>query len=267
MRIGQNIAVVVPAFNEAKLLVKTLRGLPDWIDTVVVIDDGSTDKTAAEAQSWGAGDSRLVLIRHPRQLGVGAAIRSGYLWCREHSIDAAVVMAGDGQMNPDDLPAMLDPILQGEADYTKGNRFTHPDCQNRMPAARYRGTWVLSWFTRALTGYWHIFDSQSGFTVVNHRGLHTLPLEGIYSGYGVPNDLLVTMSLYGMRVMDVPIEPIYGIGERSKMKLPLVTLSLSVLLVRLSFRRLAHLLRRATSRGHSENQVGSGPTLQDSSPS
>ena len=169
-------------------------------------------------------------------------------------------------MDPGDLPALIGPVLRDEADYAKGNRFAHPDCWARMPTLRYLGTWVLSWLTRFVSGYWHIFDSQSGFTVLGRKGLQDLPLENIYAGYGVPNDVLVTLSMYGMRVVDIPIVPVYGVGECSKMRIPRVTVTLSALLVRLWFRRMYHLWSRSP-KPKDRRQLEVGPAFQDSSSS
>ena len=264
VHIEEHIAVVVPAHNEASLLGRMLAGIPPWVQSIVVVDDGSTDDTAAVFDAWQQIDSRGVLLQHSKRMGVGAAIRSGYLWCRERKVDAAVVMAGDGQMAPSDLPALLDPILRNEADYAKGNRFAHPECAKRMPLLRYSGTWALTWMTRFISGYWHIFDSQSGFTVISRRCLETLPLEEIYSGYGVPNDILVTLSLYDMRVADVPIVPLYGVGECSKMRISRVSLTLSALLIRLGLKRLKHLCSRAIKTKGQKHQLEVGPAFQDS---
>ncbi len=266
VRSTHHIAAVVPAYNEESQLWNTLEGLPPWIRSIIVVDDGSTDSTAEIAYSWKRKDTRLVLLRHAERQGVGAAIRSGYIWCRDKGVDAAVVMAGDGQMDPHDLPALLKPVLQGDAHYAKGNRFAHPTCWSRMPAHRYMGTWVLSWLTKIISGYWHSFDSQSGFTAIGKDALESLPLEDIYPGYGVPNDILVSLSILGLTVIDVPIVPVYGVGEKSKMNLPWVSVTLSLLLVRLSLKKLRHGLP-FLSKSKRQRQLEVATAFQDSSPS
>ncbi len=231
------VGVVVPAYNEERLIQKTLDGMPDFVDAVVVVDDCSEDATARIVQEAAAGDARVVLIRHTVNRGVGGAISSGYIWCREHDIDIAAVMAGDNQMHPDDLPALLDPVVEGRTDYSKGNRLITGEAWHKIPRVRYLGNAFLSFLTKIASGYWHVADSQTGYTALNKKALHLLPLESIYPRYGMPNDLLVTLNIYNMRVMDVPVKPIYG-EEQSKLKIRRVIFSLSLLLLRLFVRRM-----------------------------
>jgi glycosyltransferase involved in cell wall biosynthesis len=194
-----------------------LRALPDFIDDVIVVDDASTDDTARQAEP--ALRSGGLVIRHPHNRGVGAAIASGYAHALGLGADIAVVMAGDGQMDPDDLPALLAPIADGDADYVKGNRFKHPDVWTTMPAARIVGNVLLSAATRVTSGYHHVFDSQCGYTAINRRALERLPLGELWARYGYPNDLLSRLHVAGMRVVDVPVRPIYGAHWKSGINL------------------------------------------------
>jgi hypothetical protein len=147
-------------------------------------------------------------------------------------------MAGDGQMDPADLPALLDPVVEGRADYAKGNRLVTGEAWQKTPPSRYLGNSVLTFLTKIASGYWHVTDSQTGYTALNQRALKLLPLESIYPRYGMPNDFLVTLNIYNMRVADVPVNPVYNIGEESGIRPATIVFPLSLLLLRLFFRRM-----------------------------
>jgi len=235
---GKTIAVVVPAHNEETQIERTLRTMPDFVDRIVVVDDCSEDATSRVAQGAAEQDRRVLLIRHSVNRGVGGAISTGYVWCRDNDIDVAVVMAGDGQMDPADLPVLLDPVVEDRVDYAKGNRLVTGEAWKRIPHARYLGNSGLTFLTKIASGYWHVTDSQTGYTALNKRALRLLPLEDIYPRYGMPNDFLVTLNIYNMRVADIPVNPIYGIGERSGIKYGRIIFKLSLLLMRLFCRRM-----------------------------
>ncbi|MBE7558805.1 glycosyltransferase family 2 protein [bacterium] len=235
---GKRIAVVVPAYNEEVLIARTVTTMPDFIDHVVVVDDLSEDRTPDIVADLAARNPRILLIRHEVNRGVGGAISTGYVWCREHDVDIAVVMAGDGQMDPADLPNLLDPVVEDRVDYAKGNRLVTGEAWRKIPHSRYLGNSALTFLTKIASGYWHVTDSQTGYTALNRKALHLLPLEEIYPRYGMPNDFLVTCNIYNMRVVDVPVNPVYGIGEKSGIKLSKVVFSLSFLILRLFLRRM-----------------------------
>lgn len=233
------VAVVVPAYNEEKLISKVIETTPDYVDHLVIVDDLSTDKTVEVVENHiKNGNDRIVLIKLEKNTGVGGAIAAGYKWCRDHQIQATAVMAGDAQMDPHDLPALLDPVVSGEADYTKGNRLFTGEAWHKIPRTRYMGNAALSLLTKIASGYWHVADSQTGYTVANHKVLSTLDLGGIYKRYGMPNDMLVKLNIYNFRVKDVEIEPVYGIGEKSGIKPMFVIPKFSFLLLRLFFYRM-----------------------------
>ncbi|MEO8700663.1 MAG: glycosyltransferase family 2 protein [Kofleriaceae bacterium] len=205
------ICVVIPAFNEHRAITSTIATLPEFVDDILAIDDHSSDATgeAARAAALRSG-ARVEVIRHSENRGVGAAIVTGYRRTLALGADVAVVMAGDGQMDPADLPALLDPIADATADYVKGNRFKHPEIWSAMPATRIVGNVLLSAATRVTSGYRHVFDSQCGYTAIHRRALERLELDELWSRYGYPNDLLSRLHVAGMRVVDVPVRPIYG---------------------------------------------------------
>jgi len=148
------------------------------------------------------------------------------------------VMAGDAQMDPEVLPALLDPVAGDLADFCKGNRFKDPASVRAIPRSRVFGNAVLSFLTRLISGYGHISDAQNGYTVLNNRVLETLDWTRMYQGYGQPNDLLVRLSLYHFRVAEVSHKAIYGCGEASKIKIGRVILPISWLLLRLAFLKM-----------------------------
>jgi glycosyltransferase involved in cell wall biosynthesis len=204
---GARIAVVVPAHNERRLIARTLRGLPSWVDHVVVVDDASSDDTAEQARA--VPDDRVEVVRHGFNRGVGAAIVTGYRHAFDRRADVAAVMAGDAQMDPDDLGAVVMPIVRGHADYVKGDRLSHPEVLSSMPLQRWIANHALSELTRWTTGL-SIHDAQCGFTAISRRASELIPLDRIWPRYGYPNDLLSHLALSGMRVRDVVVRPIYG---------------------------------------------------------
>lgn len=208
MRLGKVIAVVVPAYNEEKLLPRTLASIPAWVDQIIVVDDASQDNTASLAASLER--SGLFVHQHPQNKGVGAAITTGYRIALQKGADIVAVMAGDAQMDPADLDQLLLPLLQGKADYAKGDRLSHPEVFQVMPWSRLFGSFALSLITRPLSGYWRLSDSQCGYTAITKEALHRLDLDGLYPRYGYPNDLLIQLGARKLRVVDVTVRPVYG---------------------------------------------------------
>ncbi|OGJ91260.1 MAG: ribonuclease BN [Candidatus Raymondbacteria bacterium RifOxyA12_full_50_37] len=245
---NKKIVVVIPAWNEEVLIGKTIGSIPEFVDIVLVVDDASSDATAAKVLEKKAtlitpsthfdGKTRLLLLQHHKNQGVGAAIASGYKWCRDNNLDIAVVMAGDAQMDPADLPALLDPIASDNADYTKGNRLFTGEAWRTIPKIRYLGNSVLSFITKIASGYWHIADSQAGYTAINLRMLKLIDWDRTYTRYGCPNDYLVRLNIFNAIVRDVPVRPVYGIGEKSGINIVTVIPRISLLLVRLFIKRM-----------------------------
>ena len=233
---GKSVAVVVPAYDEERLVGETIQGIPEFVDRIYVVDDASRDGTQNAAQS--AGDGRVVVVRHEQNSGVGAAIVTGYRRAVADGIDVACVMAGDNQMDPADLERIALPVARGEVDYAKANRLVSGEAWQVMPRARYVGGAVLSLLTKIASGYWHVADSQSGFTAASKEILRQLDLERVYPRYGFPNDMLVHLNVWNARVRDIPSRPVYGVGERSGLKIPRVVPRISWLLVKGFFWRM-----------------------------
>jgi glycosyltransferase involved in cell wall biosynthesis len=233
---GKRVAVVVPAHDEEQLIGDTLAGIPAFVDRIYVVDDASCDGTAERARS--NGDARIEVVSHEHNRGVGAAIVSGYKRAVAEGIDVTCVMAADGQMDPADLETIAGAVARGEVDYAKANRLFTGQAWELMPRHRYLGNAVLSMLTKIASGYWHVADSQSGYTAVSRELLERLDLDRIYPRYGFPNDMLVHLNVWNARVRDFPSRPIYGIGERSGIRLSRVVPSISWLLLKGFFWRL-----------------------------
>jgi glycosyltransferase involved in cell wall biosynthesis len=233
---GKTVAVVVPAFDEERLIGTTLAGIPEFVDRVFVVDDASRDGTAGAARA--TEDPRIVVISHERNQGVGAAILTGYRRALEEGIDVTCVMAGDNQMDPADLEAIASPVARGEVDYAKANRLFTGRAWELIPRTRYLGNAVLSLLTKIASGYWHVADSQSGYTAVGRNTLELLDLDRIYPRYGFPNDMLVHLNVINARVRDVPSRPVYGVGETSGIRLGRVIPAISWLLTKAFFWRM-----------------------------
>jgi glycosyltransferase involved in cell wall biosynthesis len=233
---GKRVAVVIPAYNEEKLLPETISGIPGFVDRIYVVDDSSKDATVERARA--VGDPRVLVIEHERNQGVGAAIVTGYKQALAERIDVTAVMAADNQMDPEDLEHLCAPVARGEVDYAKANRLFTGQAWELIPRYRYLGNAVLSLLTKIASGYWHVADSQSGYTAVSLEYLQLLDLDRIYKRYGFPNDMLVHLNVWNARVRDVPSRPIYGVGERSGIRLRRVVPTISWLLVKGFFWRL-----------------------------
>ena len=238
MLAGKRVAVVVPAFDEERLLGATLAGIPLFVDRILVVDDASRDGTARIAHERAGEDQRIEILAHERNGGVGAAVITGYRRALEEGIDVTCVMNADNQMDATDLEAIAGPVAREEVDYAKANRLFTGRAWELIPHTRYLGNAVLSLLTKIASGYWHVADSQSGYTAASREILEQLDLEHVYPRYGFPNDMLVHLNVWNARVRDVPSRPVYGVGERSGLKIPRVVPRISWLLVKGFFWRM-----------------------------
>jgi glycosyltransferase involved in cell wall biosynthesis len=200
------VAVVVPCFREARLIERTLAGMPAFVDRIIVVDDASDDGTAGVV--LGTADPRVELVVHAQNRGVGAAIVSGYRAALAADCDVLVVMAGDAQMAPEDLAQVVEPVALGQASYVKGNRFRHAR-RTDMPLARRAAGRVLAIATRLATGL-RVDDCQCGYTAISRTAALCLPLEDLWPRFGYPNDLLGMLAARGLSVVEVPVRPVYG---------------------------------------------------------
>lgn len=222
----KNVAVIIPAYRVSGRIVPTVLGIPEWVNQIFVVNDASPDETAQELAS--IRDPRLTVLLHPENRGVGAALVTGYEAAIAAGAEILVVMAGDNQMCPGDLPALIAPILNHDADYVKGNRLMHPEA-DKMPFVRRAGTQVLAAWTRWLGGL-EIGDSQCGYTALSRQAACAIPLTELYPRYGYPGHLLLTLADAKMRIREVPVRPIYA-GERSGLR-PWHMLTIAFLVLR-----------------------------------
>ncbi|WP_416841501.1 glycosyltransferase family 2 protein [Haloferax sp. DFSO52] len=245
MYLGNAIGVVVPAYNEAGFVGTVIDTIPAFVDRTYVVDDHSTDGTWREisvhasrannpsvqrtndqratdqdrepsqltADGGEITGERVIAIRHPTNRGRGAAVKTGYKRALEDDMDVIVVMDGDGQMDPAILTSIIDPVVDGTADYAVGDRLGGPSYWRGMPPWRLFGNTLLSGLTRIASGYWHIRDPQNGYTAISASTLHELEFDRLYDQYGFLNDLLVNLNVAEKRVATVPMNARYGDEE------------------------------------------------------
>lgn len=213
---GARIAAVVPAYKEEKMITKVIDTMPDFVDHIVIVDDCSPDATSAAVAA--SADPRVTLIRHEVNQGVGGAIITAHRAALELGADVNVVMAGDAQMNPDYLPALLDKVTDEGYGFAKANRFYAPESFDGMPGYRVFGNIVLSFMTKLASGYWNLFDPQNGYTAIRAEVLKRVPLDRVAKRYSFENDLLIHLNILQVPATDVPIPAVYG-DEVSSIKL------------------------------------------------
>ena len=212
---GKKIALVIPAHNEERLIGPTLERAPETIDRIYVVDDESQDQTADIVRKYAEIDPRVELIQHEKNKGVGAAIITGYLQASADHYDISVVVGGDNQMPLEVVEDFLEPIVRGEVDYTKGNRFLMPAVGlEGMPWTRFIGNAILSIMTKMASGYYKIYDVVDGYTAITKRAIDLIDWGKAWKGYGYPMDFLVRLNAMGLKVKDVPRRAIYLEGER-----------------------------------------------------
>jgi glycosyltransferase involved in cell wall biosynthesis len=233
----KTITVVVPAYNEEQLISQTITTIPNFVDKIIVIDDNSKDNTVKIVDSLQKKFSnKLILIKHEKNKGVGAAIKTGYKKSLELNTDITAVMAGDAQMDPNELHRLIDPIIEEKADYAKGNRLTHKK-RIKMPRFRAFGNGMLTFLTKISSGYWNVIDPQNGYTAISRNALENIDVDNVYDGYGYPNDILLKLNMTKHRIIDVEMSPRYG-NEKSKIKIGRYSSRLSLLLIKGFFKRI-----------------------------
>ena len=231
------LAVVVPCFNVESHIAGVIRRLPPWVAEIIAVDDGSSDDTLAVLRKLSVEEPRLKVIARERNGGVGAAMRTGYRVALQGAAAVVVKMDGDGQMESGELPRLLQPLVEGRADYAKGNRFRHLKDLAHMPRVRLFGNIVLTFMTRLVSGYWHVFDAQNGYTAITREALDALPLDRLDPSYAFENSMLLLLNVEGRPVADVPMPAVYG-DERSSMSVARVLFSFPPRLAGMLVRRL-----------------------------
>ena len=213
-RIPTHLCVVIPMFDSQDHIKYIISELPSYIKSIIVVDDCSQDTSYERAKA--SGDPRVNLIRHTQNLGVGGAMLSGYTKAMELGAEIIIKIDSDGQMDPAYLPHIIGPIMVGETDYAKGNRFLHARELQKMPTIRRIGNIGLSIFTKLASGYWNIFDPTNGFTAIHTSLLHLINIENIDRRYFFETSMLLELGLINAVVMDVPIPAKYS-GETSQL--------------------------------------------------
>ena len=220
-RAGVQVAAVIPAYNAGGHIAEVLRNAPVVLTSIIVVDDASEDETAALVESLAEDDPRIQLVRHARNQGVGAAMVTGYRRALETGADIVVKIDADGQMPMWLIPKLVEPLVDGTADYTKGNRFRDFASLRRMPALRRFGNVALSFMAKVATGYWNCFDPTNGFVAIRADVLSQLPLPRIDRGYYFETSMLANLYLLSAVVKEIPMAAQYD-GEPSSLSIPRV---------------------------------------------
>ena len=218
--------LVANRYNHAEVVVEEMR------------EQEKERYTPSKVANKDPKNSRIILINHLENGSVGASIATGYKWCLDNNIDCTAVMAGDGQMDPSELESICLPIVDKEVDYVKGNRLKHRSARLVIPKIRFLGNSILSLMTKIASGYWQVSDTQTGYTAISLEALKGIYIYDIYSSYGCPNDILVKLNIANFSIKEVPIKPVYNIGEKSSMKMFKVIPRISWLLFKLFWIRL-----------------------------
>lgn len=203
------VAVVIPAYRVTRHVAGVIEAMPAFVQRIYVVDDACPDRSGDHVEST-CKDPRVIVLRNERNLGVGGAVMHGYRRAAADGADVIVKVDGDGQMDPQMIPRMIGPILRGQADYTKGNRFYDLRYISRMPALRLFGNAALSFMAKVSSGYWDVFDPTNGFTAIDARIAAVLPHEKISERYFFETDMLFRLGTFRAVVVDVPMDAKYG---------------------------------------------------------
>jgi dolichol-phosphate mannosyltransferase len=231
------IAAVIPCYRVEREIQSVLQAVPAFIKHIIVVDDASPDSTADLVSHAARKDERVLLIRHLSNQGVGGAMVTGYRQALELGAQVVVKIDGDGQMDMDHLPMLLKPLIEGKADYTKGNRFRDFRSLQKMPLIRRVGNMGLGFLAKAATGYWHMFDPTNGFNAIRSEALAQLPLHQIDRSYYFETSMLAHLYLIGAVVKDVPMPARYQ-GEVSSLLIHRVLFEFPLKLISTFIRRL-----------------------------
>ena len=212
---GRGIAVIVPCFAVRDQVLGVLEAIGPEVERIYVVDDGCAQKTGLFVEE-NCRDPRVTVLRHEHNRGVGAAVETGYRQALADGAEVLVKIDGDGQMNPALVARFVRPILAGDADYTKGNRFFNVDDVRQMPWLRFVGNAALSFVSKLASGYWDVFDPNNGFTAIHARVAALLPFDKISDGYFFESDMLFQLNTIRAVVVEVPIEARYA-GEPSSL--------------------------------------------------
>lgn len=234
---GKRIIVVIPAYNVQDQIRKTVEEIPDFVDTIIIVEDNSKDRTLEIVHE--INDDRVIIERTEKNSGVGGATTKGFAAGLRMGGDIFVKVDGDGQMDCNRMKDLLEPLFNG-FDYVKGNRFLHTQELKEMPTIRLIGNFILTFMTKLASGYWNIFDPQNGYVAIKRSALERIPFENLHKRYFFENDLLVNLNINGCRVCDVSMPAQYG-DEKSSLRIWRTILTFPLLLF---FRFISRIYRK-----------------------
>jgi len=224
---GKKIIVVIPSYNVEKQIFSTIKGVPDFVDYIIVVDDCSMDQTVQKVSE--ISDDRIVLVKNIKNLGVGGATIEGFIKGLELGGEIFVKFDGDGQMDPNKMEELIQPLFEF-ADYAKGNRFLYTSQLQKMPRIRLVGNFLLTFLTKLASGYWKIFDPQNGYIAITREFLEKINLDNLHKRYFFENDMLINLNIIGARIHDISMPAIYG-NEKSSLKIRKILFSFPWLLI------------------------------------
>lgn len=233
---GKTIATLVSAYNEGHLITKTLSTMPEFVDKIIVVNDCGTDDTLDRIKAYREQDNRVVLIEHEVNKGLGTTIQTGFSKALELDMDVVAIMNGDAQMHPDDLDTVCMPVVDGTVDFCKGNRLLH-ETRVAMPKHRFFGNSILTFLSKIASGYWHMIDSQCAYSAISKKAIKNIPYTEMTPRYGYNADLMNLLNIANFKLMDVPVQAVYG-EEESKINLGKYIFKTSGLLVKWFIRRI-----------------------------
>jgi glycosyltransferase involved in cell wall biosynthesis len=228
------VAIVIPCYRVERHIAGVISSIPPQYKTIICVDDASPDKTASEIELL--GDSRVTLLRHEKNRGVGGAMKTGYAEALRCGARIAVKMDGDGQMSSDDLDHLVAPLLSGKAEYAKGNRFVDLKALREMPGKRLFGNAVLSFASKAACGYWNMLDVSNGYTAVSSDMLKRMDFDLLSERYFFETSVLIELNILRATVADVEMPARYG-DEQSSLKVSRVATTFPPLLIHGLLRR------------------------------
>ncbi|MDQ3015392.1 MAG: glycosyltransferase family 2 protein [Bacteroidota bacterium] len=204
------LAIVIPCYNVSRHIEKVVAGIPSDILWIIMVDDASTDDTNQKIKHLSLQEKRIIYIRHDKNKGVGGAVITGYQKSLELDADITIKIDGDGQMDPAYINSLLKPIIDGKADFTKGNRFRDLQALRQMPMIRRIGNLGLSFLIKAASGYWNIFDPTNGYTAISSEILKNINFKKIHARYFFESSMLIEIYHIRAVVLDIPMKALYG---------------------------------------------------------
>src|SRR5437588_6735450 len=211
----RKVGVVIPCYRVRDKLRSVVESLPDWIDVIIVVDDACPEKSF-DVLNFDSGDARIILLRHESNQGVGGAMMTGFRRAIHEECDIIAKMDGDGQMDPANLAAIVNPIASCLCDFTKGNRFVHLESLRVMPFARWMGNVGLTFLTKLASGHWHLSDPTNGYLAIHREALKLLNFKRLSRGYFFETSVLIQLNIIRAVAFDIPIPAGY-VGERSSL--------------------------------------------------